>query len=99
MPVRVVLPPAVEDEIEAIGDYIAQDNPAAAKRLMEKLHLRCKSLEHSPHRGKPYGDRYRGIREGSYVIIYRTEEADSETLAIIVTVIHGARDIQRILGL
>ena len=68
-------------------------------RLMENLYQRCESLEHSPLRGKPYGDRYRGIREGSYVIIYRTEEADNETLAIIVTVIHDARDIQRMLGL
>jgi addiction module RelE/StbE family toxin len=99
MPVKVIIPPAVEDDIEAIGDYIAQDNPAAAMRLIEKLYQRCQSLEHSPHRGKPYGDRYRGIREGNYVIIYRTEEADSETLVIIVTVIHGARDLQRILEL
>jgi len=41
MPVRVIIPPAVEDDIEAIGDYIAQDNPPAALRFMEKLYRRC----------------------------------------------------------
>ena len=97
MPVRVIIPPSVEAEIEAIGDYIAQDNPAAAMRFMERLYQRCKSLEHSPHRGKPYGDRYRGIRESNYMIIYRTEDGDDETRVIIVAAIHGARDIQRIL--
>ena len=99
MPVRVLIPPSVEAEIEAIGDYIAQDNPTAAMRFMEKLYQRCQSLDRFPHRGRPYGDRYRAISEGNYVIIYRTEEADGETRVIIVAAIHGARDIQRILGL
>ena len=99
MPVSVLIPPSVEAEIEAIGDYIAQDNPPAALRFMEKLYRRCQSLERFPHRGRTYGDRYRAISEGNYVIIYRTEDADSETRVIIVAVIHGARDIQRILGL
>ncbi len=35
----------------------------------------------------------------NYVVIYRTEEADSEARVIIVAAIHGARDIRRILGL
>ena len=99
MPGRVIIPPAVEDDIEAIGDYIAQDNPAAAMRFMEKLYRRCQSLEQFPHRGRPYGDRYRAISEGNYVIIYQIEDADNETRVIIVAAIHGARDIQRILGL
>ena len=67
--------------------------------FMEKLYHRCRSLERFPHRGRPYGDRYRAISEGNYVIIYRIEEADNETRVIIVAAIHGARDIQRILGL
>ena len=99
MPVSVLIPPSVEAEIAAIGDYIAQDNPTAAMRFMEKLYHRCQSLDRSPPRGRPYGDRYRAIGEGNYVIIYRTGEADNETRVIIVAAIHGARDIQRILGL
>ena len=99
MPVSVLIPPSVEAEIEAIGDYIAQDNPTTAMRFMEKLYHRCQSLDRSPHRGRPYGDRYRAVSEGNYVIVYRTEEANSETRVIIVAVIHSARDIQQILGL
>ena len=99
MPVRVLIPPSVEAEIEAIGDDIAQDNPAAAIRFMEKLFHRCQSLDRFPNRGRPYGDRYRAISEGNYVINYRTEQADGETRVVIVAVIHGDRDIQRVLGL
>ena len=46
MPVRVLIPPSVEAEIEAIGDYIAQDNPPAALRFMEKLYRRCHTTFH-----------------------------------------------------
>lgn len=98
MPARVLIPPSVEAEIEAIGDYIAQDNPAAAKRVMERLFRRCQSLDHSPHRGRHYGERYRVLVEGRYLIVYRTEDSETETLVVIVAVLHGARDIKRILG-
>ena len=56
---RVLVPPAVEAEIERIGAYVARDSPPAARRLMGKLHERCLTLSDSPQRGKPYGERYR----------------------------------------
>ena len=65
MPVRVLVPPSVEAEIEAIGDYIAKDNPTAAMRFMEKLCHRCQSLDRFPDRGRPFGVRYRAVSEGS----------------------------------
>lgn len=93
---EVLIPPAVAAEIEAIGDWIARDNPAAAGRMMERLLRRCRSLDRFPERGRPYGPRYRALDEGSYVIVYRLEPASGRV--IIAAVLHAARDIRRILG-
>ena len=70
---EVLIPPKVATEIEAIGDWIAKDNPAAARRMIERLYRRCLSLDHFPERGRPYGATYRAVNEGRYVIIYRVE--------------------------
>lgn len=91
---EVLIPPKVAAEIEAIGDYIAQDNPGAAKRVMEALYRRCLSLDLFPERGRSYGNRYRAVNEGRYVVIYRVQPRR----VVVVAVMHGARDIKRILG-
>tara|TARA_R110002073_G_scaffold316248_1_gene489080 strand:+ start:25 stop:237 length:213 start_codon:yes stop_codon:yes gene_type:complete len=70
MPIKVVIPPSVEADIEAIGDHIAADNPRAAVATMERLRDRCLSLDHMPNRGAQYGDRYRFLVEGDYLIFY-----------------------------
>ena len=95
---EVLIPPKVAAEIEAIGDWIAQDNPAAARRMMERLYQRCLSLDRLPERGRPYGPTHRAVNEGRYVIIYRVEPPPDPRV-IIVAVMHGARDIRRILGI
>jgi toxin ParE1/3/4 len=96
---EVLIPPKVAAEIEAIGDWIAQDNPAAAMRMMERLYRRCLSLDEFPERGRPYGRTYRAINEGRYVIIYRVEPSPDHPRVIILAVMHGSRDIRRILGI
>ena len=93
----VLIPPAVAAEIEAIGDWIAKDNPTAARRMMQRLYRRCRTLDRFPERGRPYGARYRALDEGPYVIVYRIEPEDRRV--IIVAVLHAARDIRRILGI
>jgi plasmid stabilization system protein ParE len=60
---EVLIPPKVAAEIEAIGHWIADDNPTAARRMMERLYRRCLSLDHFPERGRPYGPSYRAIDE------------------------------------
>lgn len=96
---EVLVPPKVAAEIEAIGDWIAQDNPAAARRMMERLYRRCLSLDHSPQRGRPYGAGYRAVNEGRYVILYRIDPTPGRDRVVIVAVMHGSRDIRRILGI
>jgi plasmid stabilization system protein ParE len=95
----VLIPPQVAAEIEAIGDYIAQDNPVAARAMMERLYRRCLSLDHFPERGRPYGPTYRAVNEGRYVIVYRVEPTPRQGRVVIVAVMHASRDIRRILGI
>jgi toxin ParE1/3/4 len=96
---EVLIPPKAAAEIEAIGDWIAQDNPAAARRMMERLYRRCLSLDRFPERGRPYGPIYRAVNEGRYVIIYRVEPPSGRPHVVIVAVLHGSRDIRRVLGI
>lgn len=96
---EVLIPPKVAAEIEAIGDWIAQDNPAAARSMIERLYRRCLSLDHFPERGRPYGPTYRAVNEGRYVIIYRVEPTPGQGRVVIVAVMHASRDIRRILGI
>lgn len=93
----VLIPPHVAAEIEAIGDWIARDNPRAARRMIERIHHRCLSLDSFPERGRPYGAHYRAVDEARYVILYRLEP--SEGRVVIVAVIHASRDIERVLGI
>jgi plasmid stabilization system protein ParE len=92
---EVLIPP----EVAAIGDWIAQDNPAAARTMMERPYRRCLSLDHLPERGRPYGAIYRAVNEGHYVIIYRIDPTSGEGRVVIVAVMHASRDIRRILGI
>lgn len=92
---EVLIPPKVVAEIGAIGDYIAQENPRAARRVIDSLYRRCLALDLFPERGRAYGGSYRAVNDGRYVIIYRVEPAR----VIVVAVMHGSRDIRRILGI
>jgi toxin ParE1/3/4 len=94
---EVLIPPAVAAEIEAIGDWIARDNPAAARSMIERLYRRCRSLDRFPERGRPYGATYRALDEGRYVIVYRVETDPRRV--IVVAVLHASRDIRRVLGI
>ena len=81
--------PALAD-LEAIGDFIAQDNTAAAKRLAAGLVASVDALRDHPNLGRP--GRLTGTRElvvsgTPYVVPYRVL---GETVAIL-AVFHGAR--------
>jgi len=81
--------PALAD-LEAIGDFIARDNPVAAKRLVVSLVASVDALRDHPNLGKP--GRLTGTRElviggTPYVVPYRVLGDDVEVLAVF----HGAR--------
>jgi toxin ParE1/3/4 len=68
--------PALND-LDAIADYIALDNPEAARRLVQKIFKHVENLEHHPKLGsKPQelkGWRYRQIVEPPCRIFYRED--------------------------
>lgn len=81
--------PALQD-LEAIEDYIAADNPAAAFRLIDKLIDRTEnSLRHAPSSGRPgriVGTRELIFADMPYIVVYRIKEC-----ADILAVRHAAR--------
>jgi plasmid stabilization system protein ParE len=80
-------------DLEAIWDYIAQDNLDAADRWTDRLFATFEALADRPGMGHMRRD----LTElpllfwpvGAYIVIYRKQRTDIE----IVAVAHGARDI------
>jgi toxin ParE1/3/4 len=94
---RVVFTEAAAQELEAIGDYIAQQNPGRAISFVIEIRERCLSLVDMPQRF-PLLPRHRsaGIRRcvhGSYLIFYRIESEQIEILHVL----HGATDYDSLL--
>ncbi len=89
---KVVFTAEARDDLERIGDYIAQDNPARARGFVAELISRARSIGDSPQ-VFPLVPRYAhlGVRRrvhGNYLIFYRAE-ADRVS---IIHIVHGARD-------
>ena len=71
-------------------DYIAEDNPAAARRMVARLREAAGRLSRTPQQGRP--GRVPGTRElvlagTPYIVAYRTEGGQVQILAVI----HGAQ--------
>ena len=93
----VVITEAAEADLEAIGDWIAADNPARAVTFVLDLRDRCQTLADMP-RSYPLIPRYEhlGVRRRSYrdyLIFYRIADERIEVLHVL----HGARDYEQIL--
>ncbi len=86
-----------EQDIEAIGDYIAVDNPARAISFVSELRTKCLELAALPN-AFPLVAGYeaegvRRRRHGNYLIFYRVQTAK----LVVIHVLHGARDYDAIL--
>ena len=78
----VLFTPLAETDLEEIGDYIAQDNPARALTFIQDIRAQCQKVGKSPlaYRARPeLGDDIRSCPFGNYVIL----------------VLHGAMDLPR----
>jgi toxin ParE1/3/4 len=100
---ELILAPCVEDELWAIWDYIAQDNPGAATRVIEAAYETFRSLAAAPGLGRPrkFRDpRLKGVRSwrvsgfDNYLIFYRPTPDGIQVLHVY----HGARDIDALFG-
>ena len=93
----VTLTSEAEADLEAIGDYIAKDNPDRAISFVEEIVARCLQLAQTPHayaivpRFAHLGIRKRTF--GNYLILYRVLDDQVEVLHIV----NAARDYDAIL--
>ena len=90
----VELAAAAEADFEAIGDYIAQDNPVRTLSFLRELSRRCMELADMPE-AWPIVPRYehQGIRRrvhGRYLIFYRVAEGR----IVVLHVLNGAMDVE-----
>jgi antitoxin ParD1/3/4 len=95
-----VLTPLAKADIFAIWSYIADDNEDAADRVEQAVFDACVFVAETPMRGHTRPDltsrplRFWPLtRYPNYLIVYRPETAPLE----IVAVMHGKRNIRRIL--
>jgi toxin ParE1/3/4 len=90
---RCVFSRLAEADLEAIGDYIAKDNPGRALSFVHDLRDRCRAIVQHPRSAPLRPALGRGIRMvvfGNYLIFYR-QDRDG---VIIERILHGARDLE-----
>ena len=80
------------NDLEAIGDWISEENPDRAYSFVQELRMECLSLADFPERCTVYkisdlGEMRRKVY-GNYLIFYVIE---AETLHV-ARILHGARD-------
>ncbi len=88
------LRPKARDDLEAIGDFIATDNPARAVSYIDELLEVCARIAERPRAFQRREDLAPGLRQaihGSYLILFTaSEEGD----VVIERVLHGARRLE-----
>ena len=90
--------PAARDDLQAIADYIGQDSPRRALSFVGELREHCRTLAAQPrlHRlREEFGPDVRGVVHGAYLILY-TARDDGQV--VIERVVHGARNLDQLLG-
>ena len=89
---RVTVSPLAERDLEAIGDYIAEDNPLRALTFIEEMRAQCEKIARTPqaYRARPeFAEGLRSCTHGNYVIFFTA----TKTHLTVVRVLHGAMDI------
>jgi addiction module RelE/StbE family toxin len=88
---RVRWTPAAADDFENIANYLFEQTPENAARLIREIYLAPKGLESFPKRGragKKEGTRELVLPSLPYVIVYRVT---SESVYVL-RVLHGSQD-------
>jgi toxin ParE1/3/4 len=96
--VKVRFTASAEADLQAIGDWIVEDDPGRAASFVIELRERCLSLADKPNRfpvaRRTGGHVFRKLVHRDYLIFYRVLDDRVE----IVHVLHGARDWAGLLG-
>lgn len=86
-----------QTDLEVIWITIAQDNPVAADRFVDRLLHSCRKLVAAPRIGRPREELAPGMRSlpvGNYLIFYRADRSGIE----VVRVLSGYREIEDLFG-
>ncbi|MEM8778783.1 MAG: type II toxin-antitoxin system RelE/ParE family toxin [Cyanobacteria bacterium P01_G01_bin.49] len=103
MALAIFITPKASQDLEAISDYIAQNNPDAALRFFDATRQTIAKLAQNPYLGGAYplsNSRLAGLRKwkvkgfDKYLIFYLIEVE----LLTIIRIIHVSRDIPTILN-
>ena len=89
---RIIRAPAAESDALEIWSYIAEDDPQAADRLLDRIDEMVRTIGTQSQLGKSVEELAPNVRFvpiGSYLIFYRPADDGVE----IVRLLHGARDI------
>ncbi|QGX91124.1 type II toxin-antitoxin system RelE/ParE family toxin [Tatumella sp. TA1] len=92
---RLGISPQAEQDIEAIGDYIAQDNPVRALSFTEELYQQCLLIAEAPviyRERAELGQSIRSCAYGRYLIVFSVLDTEVR----IERLLHGSRDIIRL---
>lgn len=95
-PHKVVITAAAEQDLEDIGDFIAEDNPRKAAETVLRIVRKIEQLDTFPERHQvqehlPGAHRF--LIVGNYLAVYRIDEEH----VYIVRVVQGARDMTELL--
>ncbi len=83
-----------EQDAFEIALYIARDNPAAAKRLLQRFDRKLELLAEFPGLGQSRDDLMPGLRSypvKKYLLLYRAVDNGIELLRVL----HGMRDLKK----
>lgn len=94
MAYKIEFTPLAEADLDAITEYIVQDNPEAAHRFGCELIQRTRLLSQMPHAGAPLKNRknVRYLIYAPYLILYRADEKTQ--IVQILRFWHSARDFK-----
>ncbi len=90
---QVTFTRAAREDLIAIWTHIAEDNPQAAGRVLDRLEEAANRLADTPQIGRARDDIRPGLRylvSGSYLLLYRIRDGGIE----IVRAVHGRRDLK-----
>jgi len=96
---KVTISDDAKEDLRSIATYVARDNPQRAGSLVRELRARCRSIASFPHKHQlvPRFES-RGVRRlalGNYLIFFYVDQHE----AVVIRILHAARDIERLLDL
>lgn len=93
--ISVIFSPQADQDLEDIGDFIAQDSALHAKAVVAGLRLRSHNISNAPRAYPTRDDLGIGLRAmiwRPYLVLFRITPVHVE----IVRIVHGARDLKRL---